>query len=103
MEDKHRQDRAIIRESIENWVVWRDTAHWDEFRKVWHPDGRMTASWKQAGFEEFIAGSHDLMERGGSICICSAVLQSRSTEPAPSRKPKWRFSSVTGLTACSAT
>jgi hypothetical protein len=67
MEDQHRQDRAIIRELIENWVVWRDTAHWDEFRKVWHPDGRMTASWKQAGFEEFIAGSHDLMERGGSI------------------------------------
>ena len=67
MTGQGREDRAIIRELIENWVVWRDTAHWDEFRKVWHDDGRMTASWKQAPYEEFIAASHAGMEKGNVI------------------------------------
>jgi hypothetical protein len=67
MEDQYRQDRAIIRELIENWVVWRDTAQWDEFRKVWHSDGRMTASWKQASYEEFIRATQEGMEKGVSI------------------------------------
>jgi hypothetical protein len=58
------EDRAIIRELIENWVVWRDSGQWEEFRKVWHPDGRMVASWKQSPFEEFIKASHAAMERG---------------------------------------
>ena len=65
--DRHFEDRAVIRELIQNWAVWRDTAHWDEFRKVWHEDGRMVASWKQAPFEEFIAASHAGMERGNDI------------------------------------
>jgi len=65
--DPHFEDRAIIRELIQNWALWRDTAHWDEFRKVWHEDGRMVASWKQAPFEEFIAASHAGMERGNDI------------------------------------
>jgi SnoaL-like domain len=63
-DDRYFQDRAILRELIQNWAVWRDSAHWDEFRKVWHEDGRMLASWKQAPFEEFIAASHQGMERG---------------------------------------
>ena len=60
-------DRAVIRELIQNWVVWRDSAQWDEFRKVWHEEGRMVASWKQAPYEEFIAASHAGMERGNVI------------------------------------
>ena len=67
MDRQDSQDRAIIRQLIENWVVWRDTAHWDEFRKVWHEDGRMTASWKQASYEEFIAASQKGMENGVNI------------------------------------
>ena len=67
MLDPHFEDRAILRELLQNWVVWRDSAHWDEFRKVWHEDGRMVASWKQAPFEEFIAASHAGMERGIDI------------------------------------
>lgn len=67
MSDQHFEDRAIIRELIQNWAVWRDSAQWDEFRKVWHEEGRMVASWKQASFEEFIAASHAGMERGNVI------------------------------------
>lgn len=67
MDSQDSQDRAIIRQLIDNWVVWRDTARWDEFRKVWHDDGRMTASWKQASYEEFIAANQKGMEKGVNI------------------------------------
>ncbi|MBY0532863.1 MAG: nuclear transport factor 2 family protein [Xanthobacteraceae bacterium] len=48
-------DRRIIRELVENWAVWRDARLWDRFRTVWHPGGRMMATWFQGTFEEFIA------------------------------------------------
>ena len=28
------QDRLIIRELIENWVLWRDARMWDKFRAI---------------------------------------------------------------------
>ncbi len=65
--DPHFHDRTVIRELIQNWVVWRDAAQWNEFRKIWHEEGRMVASWKQAPFEDFIAASHQGMERGNDI------------------------------------
>lgn len=67
MDHQDSQDRAVIRQLIENWVVWRDTARWDEFRKVWHEDGRMAASWKQASYEDFIAANQKGMEKGINI------------------------------------
>ena len=36
-------EKALIREVIENWVVFRDAGNWDGFRTVWHDDGWMTA------------------------------------------------------------
>ena len=38
-------DRLAIRELLENWVLWRDAGLWDRFATVWHPGGRMNASW----------------------------------------------------------
>ena len=32
-------DRLAIREVVENWVLWRDSADWERFETVWHPDG----------------------------------------------------------------
>ncbi len=40
-------DKAAIRETVENWVVWRDSADWERFARVWHSDGWMTATWFQ--------------------------------------------------------
>ena len=34
------EDRRLIRELVENWVVWRDAGDWERFRTVWHDDGR---------------------------------------------------------------
>jgi hypothetical protein len=47
-------ERLKIRELIDSWVLWRDANMWDKFRTVWHPGGRMMATWTQGTFEEFI-------------------------------------------------
>jgi hypothetical protein len=60
-------DRRLIRELVENWVVWRDAGFWERFRTVWHDDGRMMATWFQGTADEFIAVSRTGFEKGVSI------------------------------------
>lgn len=60
-------DRLAIRELIENWVLWRDARRWDRFRTLWHPEGRMWATWFQGTYEEFIKVSQEGFERGARI------------------------------------
>lgn len=47
-------ERLLIRELIENWVLWRDAGMWKKFRTVWADDGRMMATWTQGTGDEFI-------------------------------------------------
>ena len=61
------EDRLAIREVVENWVVWRDAGDWERFRGVWHPEGRMMATWFQGTAEEFIAVSRTGFEKGVNI------------------------------------
>jgi hypothetical protein len=49
-------DRLLIRELLQNWIVWRDAGNWERFATVWHEDGRMNATWFQATAANFIAG-----------------------------------------------
>ena len=51
------RDKLAIRDLIESWVIFRDGLMWDRFRALWHPDGRMWATWFQGSAEEFIAVS----------------------------------------------
>jgi hypothetical protein len=60
-------DKVTIRELVENWAVWRDARLWDRFRTVWHPEGRMMATWFQGGFEEFIKVNDQGWARGVRI------------------------------------
>lgn len=60
-------DRLLIRELIENWVVWRDAGDWDRFRTVWHDDGWMMATWTQGSFEHFIQMTVEGWAKGVSI------------------------------------
>ncbi|MDR3294915.1 MAG: nuclear transport factor 2 family protein [Clostridiales Family XIII bacterium] len=53
-------DIMQIRDLIERWAAYRDAFLWDKFRKVWHPDGVMIATWSQSTYEEFIENT----ERG---------------------------------------
>jgi len=66
-EEKLRQDKADIREAVENWVIFRDAAMWDKFETVWHDDGYMMATWFQGSASEFIRVSREGFERGVSI------------------------------------
>ena len=60
-------EKAAIREVIENWVLWRDAGDWERFATVWHDDGWMTATWFQGPASEFIRVSREGFERGVSI------------------------------------
>ncbi len=61
------EDRLAIRELVENWAMWRDGREWERFRTVWHPPGRMMATWFQGTADEFIAVSREGYERGVRI------------------------------------
>lgn len=60
-------ERLRIREVIENWAVWRDAGDWERFRTVWHPKGRMMATWFQGSADAFIEASREGWSRGVSI------------------------------------
>jgi hypothetical protein len=60
-------DRLAIRETVENWVLWRDAGDWERFASVWHPDGWMTATWFQGSASQFIEVSRKGFERGVNI------------------------------------
>jgi hypothetical protein len=60
-------DRQAIRDLVENWAVWRDAGDWDRFRTLWHPDGRMMATWFQGSADEFITVSQEGFARGVRI------------------------------------
>ena len=60
-------DRALIRDLVENWVVWRDAGDWERFATVWHDEGFMMATWFQGPATDFIRVSREGFERGVSI------------------------------------
>ena len=60
-------DRLAIRDLVENWAVWRDAGDWERFRTVWHPDGRMMATWFQGPADDFIRVSQEGFARGVRI------------------------------------
>ncbi|WP_196777765.1 nuclear transport factor 2 family protein [Lentzea aerocolonigenes] len=60
-------DKAQIREVVENWVLFRDAGDWARFASVWHDDGWMTATWFQGTAEGFIEASRAGFEAGVRI------------------------------------
>ena len=60
-------DRQLIRELVENWVVWRDAGDWKRFATVWHDDGVMMATWFQGPAQDFIRVSREGFEHGVRI------------------------------------
>ena len=56
--------RREIRDLLENWVVFRDAGDWERLRPLWHPDGRMVATWTEGTGDEFIATSQAGWARG---------------------------------------
>jgi hypothetical protein len=60
-------DKLAIRETVENWVLWRDAGDWERFATVWHADGWMTATWFQGPALRFIEVSREGFNRGVNI------------------------------------
>ena len=60
-------DKVAIRETVENWVLWRDAGDWERFATVWHADGWMTATWFQGPAQRFIEVSREGFNRGVNI------------------------------------
>ena len=60
-------DKLAIRETVENWVVWRDAGDWERFATVWHSDGWMTATWFQGPAQKFIEVSREGFNKVVSI------------------------------------
>lgn len=56
--------RQQIRELLENWVVWRDSGDWERLRTLWHPAGRMVATWTEGTGDEFVAMSQAAWAKG---------------------------------------
>ena len=67
MLDELTADRLAIRETVENWVVYRDAGMWERFASVWHEEGWMTATWFQGPYRDFIAISKKSFEAGVNI------------------------------------
>jgi hypothetical protein len=61
------ENKRLIRELLENWVIWRDAGHWERFRTVWHDDAVMMATWFQGPAAEFIKVSQEGWKKGVSI------------------------------------
>jgi len=61
------EDKALIRELVENWALWRDAGDWERFATVWHADGFMMATWFQGPAADFIRVSREGFEHGVSI------------------------------------
>ena len=61
------EDKLLILEIIQKWVLWRDTGAWERFHTLWHPEAWMGATWFQGSAEEFIELSKAGLERGVSI------------------------------------
>ena len=80
-------EKAAIREVIENWVLWRDAGYWERFATVWHDDGWMTATWFQGPARKFIEVSREGFERAASAsCTSSAGSPARSRAIERSRR-----------------
>jgi len=61
-------DKFRIRETVENWVIWRDSGNWERFRTVWHEGARMHSTWFRGPAEEFIAHARQSWGKGGIGC-----------------------------------
>jgi hypothetical protein len=65
--DVELSDKLLIRELIENWIIYSDSGDFERFRKLWHDDGFMSATWFEGTADEFTKRRKEGWERGVSI------------------------------------
>lgn len=67
MDDAEFRDRALLRDAVENWAVWRDSGQWDKLLTLWHDDSVMSATWQQSSGAEFVESSRTAWARGVDV------------------------------------
>ncbi len=67
MDDAAMRDRAILRDMVESWAVWRDSGQWDKLLTLWHDDSVMSATWQQSSGADFVASSRAAWARGVDV------------------------------------
>lgn len=82
--DNDEADKQIIRELLQNWVVWRDAGDWVRFKTVWHDDGYMMATWV-SGTGERIRSPEPL--KGGIAALASCIRSAESPLNWPAIAP----------------
>src|SRR5947207_15757388 len=65
--DQLMAEKLAIRETIDNWILWRDAGDWERFKTVWHPEGWMNATWFQGPAKQFIEVSREGFNKGVNI------------------------------------
>src|SRR5580692_10320894 len=77
MTDETRADRLEIRDVVESWAIARDSADWEWFRRQWHDDGYMMATWFQGPKDDFIKISQESFAAGVNILHFTGASQAR--------------------------
>lgn len=57
-------DRDAISELIKAWVYHRDRGNWDQLKDTFWPEGKISVSWFDGQFEQFIDSSKEMSEKG---------------------------------------
>ncbi len=67
MDDRQLEDRQLIRELIDAWVIWRDGGDFERLAALWRPDGFIMTTWCEATAPEFIERSRRAWEGGNQV------------------------------------
>jgi len=65
--DQRTAEKLAIQETLDNWVLWRDSGDGERFKTVLHPKGWMNATWFQGPADKFIEVSADSFNKGATI------------------------------------
>lgn len=57
-------NRAQIRQLVDDWALYSDSGDWARFRSVWHDDGLMHATWTQGSPDAFVEMRRKAFESG---------------------------------------
>src|SRR2546428_12244575 len=65
--DQLTAEKLAIRETVDNWILWRDAGGWGRFKKVGDPQGWMKATWVHGPAGKIIEGSREGFNQGVNI------------------------------------
>jgi len=62
-------DRMLIRELIDDWLVYSDSGDSERFAALWHDDGHMMATWTQGPAAQFVANRRRVFLSGATSIL----------------------------------